>query len=182
MNEIPLPLAGWENFYVIIGSSAAGLTGIMFVVITLVAETGPKKQELATFGTPTVVHFCAAMLVSVVVSAPWPGLSGPRWTLGVAAAAGLVYTLQVTRRAARVTEYRPVLEDWIWHSILPLAAYTAVLLAAVTMSSGARPALFAIAGATILLVFIGIHNAWDTVTFITVERLPGRKRGKPGPR
>ncbi len=29
--------------------------------------------------------------------------------------------------------------------------------------------------AALLLVFIGIHNAWDTVTYLVVERL-GRER------
>jgi hypothetical protein len=27
-----------------------------------------------------------------------------------------------------------------------------------------------IGAATVLLVFIGIHNAWDTVTYVAVER------------
>jgi hypothetical protein len=31
------PLAGWDNFYVIAGSSAAGLTGLTFIVISLAA-------------------------------------------------------------------------------------------------------------------------------------------------
>ena len=34
------PLTGWENFYVILGSAAAGLMGLTFVVIVLIAETG----------------------------------------------------------------------------------------------------------------------------------------------
>ena len=31
-------LTGWENFYVIVGSSAGGLTGLTFVVIALVRD------------------------------------------------------------------------------------------------------------------------------------------------
>mgnify|MGYP001252826337 CR=1 FL=1 len=34
-----LVITAWSNFYVITGSSAAALTGLMFVVITLVAAT-----------------------------------------------------------------------------------------------------------------------------------------------
>ncbi len=30
--------AGWENFYVIVGSSAGALIGLQFVVITLIAD------------------------------------------------------------------------------------------------------------------------------------------------
>jgi len=32
------------------------------------------------------------------------------------------------------------------------------------------PALFVIGAATVLLLFIGIHNAWDTVTYVALER------------
>ena len=32
-------LAGWANFYVIVGSSAGALTGLTFVVIALIRDT-----------------------------------------------------------------------------------------------------------------------------------------------
>src|SRR5690348_7749139 len=54
------PFAGWENFYVIVGSSAGALIGLQFVVITLLSgrPAGPGQQEAgAAFGTPTIVHF-----------------------------------------------------------------------------------------------------------------------------
>jgi hypothetical protein len=31
--------------------------------------------------------------------------------------------------------------------------------------------LFAIAATSLLLLFVGIHNAWDTVTYIAVEEV-----------
>ena len=100
------PIAAWSNFYVITGSSAAALTGLMFVVITLVAGDRSRRtyEGTATFSTPTVLHFCAALLVSAIL-----------------------------------------------------------LLWAPTET------LFALAGANVLLIFIGIHNAWDVVTYIAVE-------------
>src|SRR4030095_13032983 len=69
-----LPLHEWESFYVIIGTSAAALTGLMFVVIAIVADAGSRATSplgVATFVTPTIVHFCAALLISAIVSAPW---------------------------------------------------------------------------------------------------------------
>jgi len=32
------------------------------------------------------------------------------------------------------------------------------------------PALFVIGAGTVLLLFTGIHNAWDTVTYLAIER------------
>src|SRR5438445_2505873 len=68
-------LSTWQNFYVIIGSAAATLTGLMFVVITLIAGVRVRVSSasggIAAFSTPTVVHFCATLLVAAILSAPW---------------------------------------------------------------------------------------------------------------
>ena len=65
--------------------------------------------------------------------------------------------------------------DWIWHTSLPPIAYTTLLVAAITLPGSAEGSLFAIAAASILLLFIGLHNAWDTVTYVVVQETPGPK-------
>ncbi len=69
------PFAAWENFYVIVGSSAAALTGLQFVVVVLGAEARSIGPEVGAFGTPTVVHFCAALLISAILSVPWRAIA-----------------------------------------------------------------------------------------------------------
>lgn len=178
--SIASPFAAWESFYVIVGSSAAALTGLQFVVIALVAESERESssREIAAFGTPTVLHFCAALFVSAVLSAPWHSLPPAAMALRAAGVAGLAYTLIVIRRARRQTGYKLVAEDWIWHIILPLVAYAMTLGAAFAVPRHAERALFAIGGAVLLLVYIGIHNAWDTVTYIAVDlrRTKGKRQ------
>ena len=174
MQEAIAPaLAAWESFYVIVGSSGAALTGLQFVVIALVADTQMRSSGsvLDAFATPTIVHFCAVLLVSAVLSAPWHTLTGASFALAAMGAAGVVYTALVLRRARRQKGYAPVLEDWIWHVTLPFVAYATLLVAGVLLPRDATDALFAIAAAAVLLLFIGIHNAWDTVTYIVVTRL-----------
>jgi hypothetical protein len=168
-------LAEWGSFYVITGSAAAALTGLQFVVMALIAETNARRDIAAidAFGTPTIVHFCAVLYVSSVLSAPWHTLSNIALALGAGAATGAGYAILVTRRAVKQTAYTPVLEDWIWHSMLPMLVYAALLVAALTLSRHVTGALFVTAGATVLMLFVGIHNAWDTVTYITVEQLKG---------
>jgi len=173
MEETVSPLGGWESFYVIIGSSAAALTGLQFVVIALVTETRQRTSTntVDAFATPTIVHFCAVLLVAAVLSAPWPTLVGAALALGVAAVAGVGYALLVTRRARRQTTYKPVLEDWIWHVALPLVGYVNLLAAAIVLGRHSTAALFMSAATSVLLLFIGIHNAWDTVTYVALDRL-----------
>ena len=174
------PLPAWESFYVIVGSSSAGLTGLMFVVITLIPQRRGRAENLTinTFATPNVVHFCAALLVSATLSAPWRTMSYVGWLLGLIGVAGIVYVGIVVRRARRQTEYRPVLEDWVWHMILPFLAYLTLVVAATILSRASTPALFTIAAATVVLLFIGIHNAWDTVTYMALQELESRTQPK----
>jgi hypothetical protein len=173
----------WESFYVIVGSSAGALTGLQFVVITLISESRAVARSgatLAAFGSPNVVHFCSALLVSALCSAPWHGLGPLAVTLGLCGAGGLIYSVAVLRRAQRQSEYQPVIEDWIWHNILPMLAYAALVVAGLMLPRDVDVAPYFVGGSTLLLVFIGIHNAWDTVTYITI--LQARRRAaEPSP-
>jgi hypothetical protein len=176
-----MPLAEWESFYVIVGSSAAALTGLMFVVITLIADlrsealqTTPRQVD--AFGTPTVVHFSGVLMQSAILSAPWPTLAGVRIALGLYGSAAVIYMVIVVRRAVRQTEYAPVFEDWLFHAALPLAGYLSIAAAAAWLPRHPEPLLFVVGGAAVLLMFVAIHNAWDTVTFIVVAQSDRRHR------
>ena len=172
------PFAAWEGFYVIVGTSAAALTGLQFVVMALIAESWPRssEKEVAAFGTPTIVHFCSTLLVAAILSAPWPSAGGARGMLAVLGIAGVLYGIITTLRARRDMTYKPVFEDWLWHSILPTLAYTAIAIAGCALGLDASTGMFAIGGATVLLLFVGIHNAWDTATYVTLSAAAKRER------
>ena len=73
------PLAAWQTYYVLIGTAAATLTGLMFVAITLMAQLRvhpPSWSHMRVFNTSNVVHFGTALLIAALLSAPWPAL----WT------------------------------------------------------------------------------------------------------
>jgi len=179
MNEaVAAPLRVWESFYIIVGSTAGALTGLQFVVMTLIAEAGAargRKESIAAFGTPNVVHFCSALLVAAILSAPWTGLRQAGVAVTACGALGVIYSLIVTRRAHRQRGYEPVFEDWLWHTILPTLAYSTLLVTGAVLVRNSADALFFLGAAVLLLVFIGIHNAWDTVTYMTVQRDAARE-------
>lgn len=158
----------WADFYVIVGSCAGALTGLQFVVMTLIAQ-GERRSgaSIAAFGTPNVVHFCAAVLMSAILSVPWASAATAGLAVAVSGVAGTLYSVVVIRRAHRQREYQPVFEDWLWHTMLPLLTYASLLVAGATLASRPAGAMLTIGAATLLLVFIGIHNAWDTVTYLT---------------
>jgi len=174
------PLARWENYYVIVGSSAGALTGLQFVVMALIADaeavfSATSMLQIRAFGTPTVVHFCAALLIAALASAPWHALTSAGAGFGACGAAGVVYGISVIRHARRQCGYKPDTEDWMWYVVLPLLAYFGLFGAAISLARHPESSLFVIATTALLLVFIGIHNAWDTVTYVAVKRARGRK-------
>jgi hypothetical protein len=179
MNEsVQVMFAPWVNFYLITGTAAATLTGLQFIVQTLLtsaevtAATGGDHEEgIAAFGSPTVVHLSLALIVSAVVCAPWPDERGVRISLGAIAIASLVYSVIVLIRTRTQKVYRPEASDWAWHVVLPAMAYAALLVGAIALDTQQAWPEFAVAAATLLLICIGIHNAWDTVTYLTLMAL-----------
>ena len=166
-------LTDWNSFYVIVGSSAGALIGLQFVVIALIAETPDARADAqagAAFSTPSVVHFAVVLLLSAIISAPWHTIGAVGVVWGLMGISGIVYALIVARRMRLQTAYRPVFEDWLFHALLPLAAYAILAVSAYVAQSRPRPALFLIAPATLLLLFVGIHNAWDAVTYHVLVR------------
>ena len=164
-------LKSWENFYVIVGSAAAALTGLQFVVMALIHDfdRGGVRSDIDAFGTPTILHFSVTLLVSALVSAPWPTIESAAIALALCGAGGIAYMLVVWRRA-RHAHYKPVFEDWMFHVALPFASYGTLLGAAMAVASTvSRLPLFGVAVATLGLLFVGIHNAWDTVTYIVAD-------------
>lgn len=168
------PFAPWANFFTIAGSSAAALTGLMFVVITLVAgqERTQKtmRDGVETFSSPTVIHFCAALLISAILAAPWHEMLYPGILVGVAGLYGAYCAFRVALQMNRMWGAVSIadFDDWFWYAIVPLVAYVGVVAGSVMLFRSPIEAVFIIAGCTILLIFVGIRNAWDTVTFIAI--------------
>ncbi len=183
MQETALPfLAGWQNFYIIIGGAAATLTGLMFVVITLIAglerETSTLDAGVAAFNTPTIVHFGVVLLVAAILSAPWPAYSFLSLLLVLVGLAGVLYLSVVMRRMRSVPDYQTPLKDWLWYFVFPLIAYIVLIAAAILLPANPALVLYFVGAVMVALLFLGIHNAWDLVIFLAIERSHPKKKSR----
>lgn len=177
-------LTDWQSFYVLVGSSAAALTGLTFIVITLAAERGElaasasaQLSGLRVFITPTAVHFGAALWLSALMSIPGQTAVSLEVLLAGTGVAGLTYCAILLRlMLGSLSGYRPFASDWVWSVVLPILAYMALAATGLMVPYRPAPALYAVSGVVLLLLFIGVHNAWDVVVWVTTERHANRER------
>ena len=160
-------LAGWDNFYIIVGSAAGALIGLQFVVMTLIADRAPLRaaEAGAAFATPTIVHFVTVLFMSAILCAPWHSFTPVAVVWGLIGLGGITYATWIVRQMRTQSVYTLVFEDWAFHAILPFLAYVTLAFSACAIPSHIQEALFGVGAAALLLLFIGIHNAWDSVTY-----------------
>jgi hypothetical protein len=146
----------------------------MFVVITLVAgdRSRTTSDGVSTFSTsilrgPAPLDDPQRPLALAGALERPPGSRRSR-RRRVRPAVDLSHRVPLTARGVR-----PELDDWLWYAILPFAAYAAIVAAALWLRAGATGAFVALAAIVALLIFIGIRNAWDVVTYIAIKVVPG---------
>jgi hypothetical protein len=176
------PLAGWDNFYVIVGSAAGGLTGLTFVVIALVRDArGTTITGLRAFVSPTIVHFCGVLALAAYLSMPHQRLLTLSLGFEAGGIAGVIYgvsTAVFMRRGA--PRYIPVREDWVWNVILPTLVYAALFFMGVLIWHRPEQTLFGVAALSLFMLFIAIHNAWDIAVWMTTKKGDPPGDGAPG--
>jgi len=146
-----LSVAPWQGFYVMLGSSAATLIGLQFVVVALVSN----MRKLATaatihaFGTPTVAHLVSALIISAIMSAPWPSPVAVAVALVICGVVGLGYAVIVINRVRRQTGYEMDGQDWLWYAVVPCSLYVGLAVAGLTLPTTSHVAPFVVAGAAL---------------------------------
>lgn len=168
----PSPLADWDNFYVIVGSAAAGLIGLTFVVISLAADAKRVTTDgLRTFVTPTIVHFGVVLALAAYLSAPHQSVTSLCVGFGVTGLAGLGYVIAVGAAMRRVHAlYVPVGEDWIFNAVIPGLSYAALIAMAFVCPRDLEVSLYGVAVVTVVLLFTGMHNAWDVAVWNSIKK------------
>jgi hypothetical protein len=166
---------GWSNFFFLVGSASAGLIGLMFVVMTLMAgvERSKALRGQAMYMTPTIAHFGAVFAICAVGLAPGLTLRGAALVFGFVALLGLACVGRAVIGFARPTPGSdPHWSDFWLYAALPAVLYAGLIVAAVGALSHAAWAIRAQAGLLLILLLLGIRNAWDLVSWMAPSR-PG---------
>ena len=163
---------GWENFFMMAGTSAAALIGLLFVAISVGTGFSPSDIVRASRGflTPTLVHFASVVFQALAVLAPWASARPIGIILGLGAFAGLSYQLYIVLMRQKIGSVFPGWADWIPWVVLPVLGDASLIAGAVGLIVGNAFAPYAVAGSSALLLFVGIYGAWDLTVWIIKNR------------
>jgi len=160
----------WSEYFFMIGSSAAALIGLMFVVVTLTAGRGRRETEGGKhlYTSPVVWHLGVVLVVSGGSIAPAMSARVYGTGCGVLALAGLAIGIRSAIGIARTRlgGSENIYFDMCWYGIVPAAVYVALAAAAVGVLYGASWGVTTVAASLMALLLVSIHAEWDLVTFL----------------
>ncbi|MBV9181233.1 MAG: hypothetical protein JO356_07970 [Acidobacteria bacterium] len=113
------------------------------------------ERASSAFATPTIIHFGVVLLLSAVLSAPWQSAATAALVCSMMGIFGVLYTLMIVRRMRTQAAYKPEYDDWLFHVLLPLAAYAILASSACAARSHLSRALFGVGSSALLLLFVG---------------------------
>lgn len=162
----------WETYYLMVGSSAGALIGLLFVVITLSGELDADRGDIAqrAFLSPTIFHFVAVLVISsaaVVTTLPPPAMAAVIAVPGVIGALNAGATLRtLTSGKLDVTHWT----DYLYYGALPAVGHIWLVIAAWMVWQGAWFADYGVAIGAMGLLLLGIRDAWDLATWLTYHK------------
>jgi len=160
----------WDSFYVIIGSAAAGLIGLLFIVVTLTASFERERvmRAIDIYTTPVAVHFALVLTTCAIAMVPRLPLAATAALFGLCAIVGF---FNAVKSCIGIHQGIPGGERSHWsdlwlYGVVPAALYLGLAGAALGLLTHAAWALLTTAAVVLALLLAAIRNAWDLVTYM----------------
>lgn len=173
MSAFATSAASWQNLYLLLGTGAATLIGLMFIAITFGASLVDESttDSVRSFLDPTLNHFIQVFLTSALVLVPsmTPTIFGV--LLGALSIYRLVSLVRIHRHMKEAHERHGDIElsDWIAGIIIPVVAHVGLLATSIAFVLG-HIALTAITIVTLVVLVTGIYNAWELMLWLALTR------------
>jgi hypothetical protein len=164
-------LHAWHEFYLLVGSAAAALTGLMFVVVSISPGTIATRPAagIRAFITPTIVFYATVLVVSALMLAPHAAPRLVAILLALGGLAGLAYMVWIdAHRQWRRSKLG--LDDWYWYVAQPALGYVLLVAAGIALWLRLAAGAWLVALSAVLLLVVGIRNGWDLAIWMAQNR------------
>jgi hypothetical protein len=173
MQPLDQALAHWHEFYMLLGTAAGTLVGLLFVAASVGSGVfSPDRQApLRVFLSASVVHFGSVLVMSLLVLAPITS-----WVLfgGFVIACGLLglgyYGMALFDAWRDGLLANLPWDDRVRYAALPIVAYAVETAAGIVLVVHGDGGDVALAASLLGLLVVGVHNAWDITVWTMTRR------------
>jgi hypothetical protein len=156
-------LAGWHEFYALLGTAAAALVALLFVAVSIgtsVLTPDPEsRRNTSTYLSPVVFHYANLLFLSLIALIPTQTWESFAVVIGVAGAGSVIYSIVIAVRVHR--NALSDLADRLCYGAIPALCYATGPITALFLLDEKPAGLNVLAGGALLLLVINIRNAWD---------------------
>jgi hypothetical protein len=173
MLQLTDALVPWHEFYTLLGTASATMVGLLFVAATVGSGvfTSGRRAPLRVFLSASVVNFSLVLATCLIVLAPVRGWVSLGIMIVSSGMFGLVHSCLALRDTLHDGLFASIdLEDRVWYIILPVVGYVFVAASGVTLALRLDQGCAALALSTVMLMAVGIHNAWDITVWSMTRR------------
>ena len=173
MSEFSGVVAGWHEFYVMIGTAAATLMGLLFVSLSLNAhiKSGEENASFRVLAVHTFSNFLFVLLVAIIFLIPLQSFLGLGVPLLLMGAAGLYGSVKRLFQARRVNKQAMSRTKVLRRTAGSGLCYLGLLAISISVLRGQTRGLYWLVPVMIVLVGEAIINAW-----ILLIRVGGKEK------
>jgi hypothetical protein len=166
--------APWQNFYILTGTAAATLVGLMFVAVTFGSNlvTEETATSARAFLDPVFTHFVQVLVTACLLLIPTmsPKLLGV--LLAIVAALRTVSLAGIYRRMREAHRlYQDIeLSDWLSGVAIPLLCHVSLVAIGGGFFLGYAAAFDGLAIVSVVMLLVGVFGAWELLVWMAMAR------------
>jgi hypothetical protein len=165
-------LAHWHEFYLMAGTAAVTLAGLLFVALSLHLDrlVEQSHEHLLALARVTLLSFTMVLFASMAMLMPPTGAHQTAIMLGVMAIAGLSFTFRLTRAVRHHDEAGFTRGQIRKRLMFPTIGYLMMLLTAVGLVLGIPEMLYMMVGSMCMILGNAAGTSWELLVQIARHR------------
>jgi hypothetical protein len=170
------PLQAWHDFFLLTGTAAATLLGLVFVAASIAATIPNEKlgddKSRAVWVLPIVYAFLRVLIVSAVGVVPGQTMKSFGAVLCGLSVLDLARMLWAARgiHAHHTTTERLSPSDWGWYVVYPSIATLTIAATGVALAATWEFPVQLLAAGLLLHLVVGVHNAWELADWLATRQ------------
>lgn len=160
MDPFAQAIESWHDFYILIGTAAATLLGLLFVGLSINLENFRRYEDMRALAGQTLTNFLYTLGVAAILLIPNQSPLGVALPLIGFGASGVAVTLRQSRVSRQSKTHifgRTIILRFQW----PLICFVGMILVGIGLARSYTDGLYWLVGIILILILGASRNAWD---------------------